>query len=196
MPGPEPESYPGLSSADAGRLSRLWPRPGGGDDGAGEGSSALGGAGVVPESDLPPESWGEQDLAAVLRHQLAAPLREAGAKPRGEIVTLGDLLTHPAPPEDLLRRVKKWAKAGMPEDAEAGGFPLPREVAGVLYFAAVAAALVRGGQPIARLEGPGVIKGARWALARRWLDEATASLFREALAGLEPRPAGPVDPVP
>src|ERR1035437_4992333 len=85
------------------------------------------------------DAWAHADVAAMVRHQLAAPLMvdleamfpgegpqvaalAAAAKPA--IVTFADLLSHASPPVELLRLVKDMAKAAveMPQQ------PLPREV--------------------------------------------------------------------
>jgi hypothetical protein len=162
-----------LSNLTAHHLSRLWPMretAGGGAPGVGVGG----------------DPWYAVDLGAVLRHQLDAPLAAIGqgavAAAPGGPATFGSVLTHPSPPVDLLRRVKEWAKVGMPwkgEDAE-----VPREVCGVLYFAANAAAVARLGERIGALGDGTLANGARWALTRPWLDQRLTSVFREALAAL------------
>ena len=73
-----------------------------------------------------PDAWSEEDLAAMLRHQLAAPLEfdlssveveDAEARKRDETLTgaakkriklFGDLLFHREPPLELLRLAKEF----------------------------------------------------------------------------------------
>jgi hypothetical protein len=160
-----------LSHLDAARLSRIWPG----------------------EDDAP---------AAALRRLLAVPLAalaqppgaghapDAGAAPAdaGRVgpATVGELLAHAAPSLELLRQVKDWARPAMTRDDP----ELPRQAAGVLYFAAIVAARARAGEWITDLPYEHVRQGARWALGRPWLGEPMAGLFRESLAALE----GPTPP--
>src|SRR3712207_613502 len=97
-------------------------------------------------------AWTEQELGAVLRHQLAAPLTldlgtAASGLPCEGIETFGQLLHHPSPPLDLLVSAKDFAKA-MRNDP---GGALPKEVAAVMYFAAILVAERRCGRRISRL---------------------------------------------
>src|SRR6185437_13333535 len=109
------------------------------------------------------------------------PLSPSASAPRtGPATTLAALLSDPAPPVEALRRVKEWAKPAMQGYAD----DLPREVAGVIYFAAIHAALARAGERITHLTDASLRKGARWALRRPWLDPECAGVFREALAHL------------
>jgi hypothetical protein len=59
---------------------------------------------------------------------------------------------------------------------------LPREVAGVLYFAAILATRLRLGERISEIPDERLRQAARWALQMPWLDEGLAGLFREGLA--------------
>jgi len=147
---------------DAARLSRLW--PGAGLDLAG--------------------AWRPGDAADALRHQLAAPLDAAapagpaGPPPR----TYADLLMRDTdPPAEQLRRVKDWAKPFMSRDDG----EVPREVAGVLYFAAILAARLRR-QRISGLPDDRLRQAALWALRLPWLDPGLAVVFQGAAALLGP----------
>lgn len=97
------------------------------------------------------DTWAAQDLAAMVRHQLAAPLVSdleaafAGSGPRvaalaassaPPIASFGDLLAHPSPPVELLGLVKDLAKSV----ADGHGDAWPHEVASYFYFASIAAA--------------------------------------------------------
>jgi hypothetical protein len=178
-PSPQPphDPPPDVSGARAAHLSRLWPAPRPvSRAGAAEGGAAPG--------------WHEADLAAILRHQLDAPLAELEpASAAGDTVlagttspvqTVADLLTHDAPAPDLLLRVKDWAKEGM-NKSESEHFPVPREVAGVLYFTAIAASLVSTRVRISSLPSSDIAHGASWALGKAWLDGRLHDILREAL---------------
>jgi hypothetical protein len=135
--------------------------------------------------------WEPGELSAVLRHQMAAPLeadvavlgpgtaervRALCAAAGGRLETFGDLFHHRAPPLELLVLVKHLAKAAR-DDPQ---LLLPKEVAAVLYFAAIAVAETRCGARITRLGEREVRAGVRWALALPWLDPATGALFEGA----------------
>ncbi len=136
-----------------------------------------------------PGRWPEAELGKILRHQLAAPLEadlgsaaiDAAANvPAGTAwcVTFRDLFEHSAPPLELLEIVKAFAK-----DCRAKPHgPLPPEVALVLYYGCIAAALLRHGRNITQLDAASLLDGIRWALSCPWLDNSTRKLF-EASAG-------------
>jgi hypothetical protein len=131
-------------------------------------------------------AWPADDLGAVLRHQLSAPLEiDAGnmdeaavlrlvAGRRGLLVrSYGELLLHQRPPLPLLRAVKSFAKRC--RLARRGA--LPREVATVLYFAAIVAALSRCGQRISSLSTSALREGVAWVLAQPWVQDPLRGLF-------------------
>jgi len=135
--------------------------------------------------------WLGDDLADIISHQLRAPLlfdlhriqpEAPTADPLGrpggpEIHTLGELFTHTCPPLELLRLTKNFAKTcDLTPD-----FALPSEVASVLYFAAIAAALVRLGERITALDDRGIADGINWALSQSWIDSTLRSLFELAI---------------
>ena len=125
--------------------------------------------------------WAAQDLAAMVRHQLAAPLLvdlEAAFPGEGQrvaalagtvqppVVSFGDLLVHASPPVELLRMVKEMAKRAEGSHEH----PLPMEVASYFYFASIAAAQRRTGQRISSLSDDRVREGLAWLLGQAWLD--------------------------
>jgi hypothetical protein len=145
--------------------------------------------------------WEAEELGAILRHQMSAPLRvdlvslERGqaakvrvlAESQGLILkSFGDLLAHRHPPLELLVMAKDFAKASRisPESA------IPREVASVLYFASIVAAMTRCRVRISRLKNRELRAGIRWALAQAWLDEPTRALFQEGLGSLDAADGG------
>ena len=141
------------------------------------------------------DRWRAEEMGGILRHQLAAPLAadlaselaadedrsdppRSAAEGTGDArpTTFGELLHHPNPPVELLRRVKQFAKACK----LAGDGPLPGEVATVLYFASIVVARLRCGQQISELGDEAIRNGTAWALSRTWLDQPTRSIFDQA----------------
>ena len=117
--------------------------------------------------------WRAQDLQAALRHQLAVRIDFDSAdwpafRPgeRGfHSATLEDLLTHPAPPLVLLRRIKSLAKECRHIECAA----LPTATATVLYLAAIVAARLGCGEWITALDEAQLRERIEWALAQPWL---------------------------
>jgi len=139
--------------------------------------------------------WEPDELAGILRHQLAAPLDfdlsrvdeeasrqatawDAASPGQG---SFGDLLRHPRPPLELLEAVKRFAKAsrGHPDH------PLPDEIATVLYLLAIAAALVKHGVRLTRLDDEALRPSIEWALAQPWLDPLVREVLTTAMGNLK-----------
>jgi len=91
--------------------------------------------------------------------------------------SLGNLLAYPKPPVELLRITKDFAKACRQNPHS----PMPKEIASVLYFASIAAALIRCGDRISDLTNETLAEGFRWTLALPWLDAQTRVLIEEGL---------------
>jgi hypothetical protein len=142
--------------------------------------------------------WQPDELAAILQHQLSAPVQfdlgnldaklaeqvQAISSSQGLLLkSFGDLLQHPHPPLALLELCKEFARAYWHHPQS----PLPREVAMLLYFASIAAALTRCRRRITRLDQATLRKNFQWFLDQSWVDEPSRRLFREALPvlGLE-----------
>jgi len=136
--------------------------------------------------------WRPEELAAMFRHQMSAPvLMDLGSfDPRtaNQLKTLtaaqglllssfADLFNHSNPPIQLLQLVKDFAKANL-DHPESG---LPREIATALYYASIAAALVRLGKRISQLPDADLRRGLRKTSEQSWLDERTKALLAEAL---------------
>ncbi|HEX3718876.1 MAG TPA: hypothetical protein VH595_12985 [Verrucomicrobiae bacterium] len=136
--------------------------------------------------------WRPDELGAIFRHQLSAPIlvdlggldsaTAARLKLLAEAQSLllksfSDLLLHPAPPVELLSLTKDFAKANMdhPESS------LPKEVAAVLYYASISAALVRRGERISQLKDAELERGLRWAKDQPWVDKQIQQLLVQAL---------------
>jgi hypothetical protein len=137
--------------------------------------------------------WRPEELAAVLRHQLSAPLRVdiAGlacgsaarlktlAESQGLLLkSFGDLLHHPCPPLELLEETKQFAKTCRISPQS----PVPKDVAAVLYFASIAVAMTRCGRRISALSRDELTRGFRWVAEQSWVDEKTRGLISEAVA--------------
>jgi len=93
------------------------------------------------------------------------------------LTSLGNLLAYPNPPVELLEITKDFAKACRQNPNS----PMPREIASVLYFASIAAALVRCRRRITGLADDALSEGFRWALSQSWLDAPTRALTEEGL---------------
>jgi len=139
--------------------------------------------------------WNPAELEAILKHQLSAPIEvdlvslerhlaarlRLAASSQGLLLrSFGDLLHHPHPPLELLKLTKDFAKACR---LSRGG-PLPREIATVLYFASIVAALVRCRRRITRLDDANTRQGVEQCLAQSWLDAPTRRLFEDGLKAL------------
>jgi hypothetical protein len=146
----------------------------------------------------PARLWRPEELNAIFRHQLAAPiLVDLGGFDQSTAVRLknlsdaqnlllksfADLFRHPVPPLELLKLTKDFAKANM--DHPDGC--LPHEVASALYYASIAAALVRLDTRISRLPDADLARGLDWALHQPWLDANTGELFKLALQKISPQ---------
>ena len=141
---------------------------------------------------LQPESlrlWDEAELADVLRHQLDAPLlydlgrvraREGIDELSRGIGSFRELLLHPVPPKELLALTKEFAKSG----ASHPDSPVPAEVGTMLYYAAIAAALVRLQTRITTMTDAELHNGFEWGLQQSWIDPVVHRLLTEAEARL------------
>ena len=139
--------------------------------------------------------WSANVLAGMWLHQLDAPLTidlidhqpmndqtvqtlttEAGAP-----TCFRELLAHPDPSPQLLELAKDFAKAN--RTASDGG--LPPEIATMLYYALIAAGIVRTGKRITDLPEASLRKGLKWALQQGWVDDSTRNLLNDALLAIE-----------
>lgn len=119
--------------------------------------------------------WPADELKSLLAQQLQSNLPDLA--PGADPLTLADLLHHPQPPLDLLRRVKDFAKFNRFDAAS----PLPPEVALLLYYGTIAVALIRLNQRITHLSDEDLRDGLAWVLRQPWVDERTLCLFRDGL---------------
>jgi hypothetical protein len=136
--------------------------------------------------------WQPEELAAIFRHQLAAPimmdlgafdataaerLQREGAQRGLLLKSFADLFQHPSPPLELLALIKDFAKA----NRDHPGSALPPEIAAALYYASIAAALVRLDRRISSLSDFDLHRGLQLTLQQAWLDLATRELLSRAL---------------
>jgi hypothetical protein len=145
--------------------------------------------------------WHPEELGAIFRHQMSAPILVdlGGFDPAtaGRLRTLSeaqslllksflDLFLHPVPPIELLSLTKDFAKGNMEQPQSS----LPNEVAAVLYYASIAAALVRLDQRISQLTDADLQRGLSWAKGLPWVDPHIRQLLGAALQKLaSPGPA-------
>lgn len=142
--------------------------------------------------------WREDELAAIFRHQLSAPVFvDLGRMPSGAAIRLqklseaqglllksfSELFHHPSPPLELLELTKDFAKANMNHPGSA----LPQEVAAALYYTSIAAAAVRLNATISKLHRAALRKGYGWTKSQAWIDDPTKALIGEAIAKLPPK---------
>jgi hypothetical protein len=139
-------------------------------------------------------AWSAAELASMLRHQLASPIRGDLEKVSAELTarydqaatapheSLGELLAAKNPSLDVLRVVKDFAKQSISRKDGA----LPEEIGAVLYYASISAALLRcGGERISGLDSQTLGEGLAWALGQQWLDKSLRELFDEARSQLK-----------
>ena len=142
--------------------------------------------------------WEADELAAVLKHQLTAPLSvDLGTLGRGAagrvkllaeaeeltLKSLGDLLHHAHPPIELLKLAKRFAKACV---LNKNG-PLPHDIALVIYYACIVVAMTRCRRRITGLSDDTVRRGLEWGLAQKWVDKRTARIYTDGLKKLQER---------
>ena len=138
----------------------------------------------------PAPAWSQEDLRAMLAHQLATPLvydlsadrdshellgRLHESADRDRLPCFADLLADRAVPVELLTLVKRFAKAQLKSQDDA----LPREIASVLYYAAIAAGL-RTGVRVTHLDDAQLRAGLKWVVQQPWVDPTLQSLCSQA----------------
>ncbi|MDY0169245.1 MAG: hypothetical protein RBS80_22065 [Thermoguttaceae bacterium] len=139
--------------------------------------------------------WHSKELAAILNHQLAAPvafdlgfLDAVPQQSRSElrwdhdppIASFRDLFDHPDPPMEMLQLTKEFAKACRTRPEA----PLPDKIATVLYLLSIVTALVKRDQRISKLDSPALQQRIQWATEQPWVDDHTRELLREGRRAL------------
>ena len=153
-------------------------------------------AAVLGIGDAPARVWRPEELEAVYRHQMAAPVwvdlgaLHPGAAGKMKMLVAAnnlllrsfrDLFQHTAPPLELLELVKDFAKLNRDQPESV----LPTEVATVLYFLSLAAALMRCSQRITSLSDEQLREGFAWSLRQDWIDQTARELLESASAKLQ-----------
>lgn len=144
--------------------------------------------------------WNATDLHAILCHQLDADVefdlthfggvaketltsvRASSADNRS--CTFGQMLTSGEPPLEVLDMIRRFAKRARTQES-AG---IPKEIATVLYYAAIAAARLRHGASLSKLDDEALRGGLTWGLEQAWLTEPLRDLFTEALQAQRSQP--------
>jgi len=125
-------------------------------------------------------TWADDDLSAILRYQLACPVKNAIGSRAAADQTFLELLTSRAPDLEWLRVLHRFAKASR----SSGDSALPSPAATVLYYTTIAAALVRCHCRITRLSDRKLREGLEWSAARPWIDESIRSVLEDALKAM------------
>jgi hypothetical protein len=140
-------------------------------------------------------SWNSKDLSDMLRHQLYAPMHLSMGTLSGEIthhihqaqldpmVNLQQLLQQPAPPLELLKLTKRFAKMCRRDPHN----PLPSEIVMLLYYLSIAAAMVRLNQSISDLPPASLTRGMTWLGAQQWVPNDLQMLLFAGLEKLQKR---------
>jgi len=146
---------------------------------------------IMNLDETTPDVWNERDLAAMLCHQMSAPLNfdlssaetnAAKAAARDEtlataakdrIKSFKDLLFHPEPPLELLRLSKEFFKGR----TKACKKDSPEwQVAYLLYLLSIVAAGSRAGR-VSNLTRGQLGRAIKWALDQTWVDKGTKQLL-------------------
>jgi len=149
----------------------------------------------VPADEKGGPLWNGDELGAIFRHQLAASVQSDLALLNRKMAlrvnaldamkdkSFGDLLLHPDPPLEALKAVKDFAKVCRLSPRS----PIPREIGAALYFASIAAALVRVDCRITSLTDAELADGFRWLRDQPWMDATIRTLAGKALCCLGAR---------
>lgn len=141
------------------------------------------------------DAWTDSDLSWSLKQFLDSPTpadpespATPGRKPAPAVnakrpdapKTVRDVLLAASPDLETLKVLKVFAKSA----AKRQGRTLPTDVATCIYHAAIAAAMVRLGERLTRLDDEAIVRSWRWALAQKWIDGGLRDLFTEGVAKL------------
>ncbi len=136
--------------------------------------------------------WSPEEMQAMWRHQLSAPididlatvtsvratiLRNSPQLASFQGKTFGDLFSHPQVPIELLELTKEFAKQTLKDSEETQ----LKEVASALYYASYAAGVVHYRKSIGSMKDNELVPGFNWALKQTWLDDQTKKLIAEAM---------------
>ena len=151
---------------------------------------------LLDQADQESTLWSTDDLQDILSHQWAAPLAldlgglqetfaervETLAASKGLLLrSFGDLLEHKRPPLELLELTKEFAKRSIAAPCSS----IPHDVARVIYFSSIAAALCHCGRRITTLSDQRITDGISWALSLNWLEDNAREVLSSGLQALE-----------
>ena len=119
--------------------------------------------------------WPAKELEAML----GQPLADFGEQfsNQHDIRSVRELLEHSNPPMELLLDVKTLAKR-RPRNL------FPPEMALLMYYGSIAAAMVRWGKRITKLRDEDLRNGFTWGITQPWVPEKICDLFRQAISQL------------
>lgn len=152
-------------------------------------TSSLQLAGILDVTTTAGHQWRLDDMGSLLRHQLAASLRETlssddrlARKPslksdHIEPRTIAELFQQSRPSLDLLNAVKRWSKHSAGQTHAA----LPKEISATIYYASLAAAQVRLNERITTTSPEMLRFGFQTMLEQTWLTDDLRSLFEAAV---------------
>ena len=136
--------------------------------------------------------WSSSDLRAILDHQLVTPfiseldhVADLAQCSRDETLvvfencgcrTFGEILGSPSRPHRAIRILKEYAKGALTDE---GG--LPRDVARVLYVAAILRGKQAGITDITSLDDANLEREARRCLTFGWLPDSIRELLNSGL---------------
>ena len=144
-------------------------------------------------------SWSPEEFGAIFQYQLSAAweceldytdpnlttrfrgLSQADRRAPGSLMELYDD-AHPS--LALLKLAKDFARTAQKHPLSA----IPKPVAIVLYYLAIASARVRRGQRITRLSDEELRRGLRWALRQSWVTGKPKDLLAQCETMIQNRP--------
>ncbi len=132
--------------------------------------------------------WQQEEFEAILLHQLDARLEtdispatsQTASRTAPLRQTFREVLCNPQTSLASVELIKKFSKEQM-----STRLGLPYDVAAVLYYASIGAALVHLNKRISSLDDASLRTGFDWLLALPWIDEPIRELARQAVARLK-----------
>jgi hypothetical protein len=148
-----------------------------------------------------PEPWSPEDLPAMVRHQMSAPLEFdlgsvklsqleqktitellTGAAGSG-VKTFGDLLRSDKPPLELLKLSQKFFKQNVTSTSK--GSP-EQKVAYLFYLLSIVAARIRLGVKTSKLSDKELLKGIQSIVSRSWINDQVRELLEDGQRWIAP----------
>jgi hypothetical protein len=141
-----------------------------------------------------PEQWRPEDLRAMVRHQMSAPLefdlgtvklsqleQKTAAESltdaaRSDIKSFGDLLSTDRPPLELLRLSQKFFKQNVASSSK--GSPEQR-IAYLFYLLSIVAARTRLKVKTSKLSDMELLNGIQSMVNRTWIDDRVRALLED-----------------